>query len=162
MPGAIGSYDVQLWERSRLQPCTGADRNRSTSPTHPGPLGYRWKESNVIEHELVKAPSGKFEIHLKCRDIVYVGDTEQAAYNAALTGVGELCRAGAINPKMPDAVGTGGLGRVTHLIDLCAEAVSWNAQNLANADNEGTRSLGRQRMAALATALAALARVDLD
>jgi hypothetical protein len=124
-------------------------------------LGFRWKESNVIEHEL-KANAGKFEVHLKCRDIVYVGESPEAAYTEALTGVGELCRNGSLNPKMPDVSGIGGSGRVTHLIDLCAEAVSWNAQNLANADDENTRALGRQRMAALATALAALARVDLD
>ncbi len=115
----------------------------------------------MITHKLIER-DGKFEVWLNERKIVYAGDNMIDAYNVALTGVGELCRNGSMNPKLPFAPGIGGLGRVSHLIDLCAEAVSWNAQNLVNAPTEEARALGRQRMAALSTALAALARVDLD
>lgn len=114
----------------------------------------------MITHTLKETADG-FEVQLACRDIVYFGKTKQEAYDAALTGVGELCRSGFINPKIPDAVGLGGCGAIGHIIDLTAEAVSWNAQNLSTGGDENTRTVGRQRMAALSTALAALARVDL-
>ncbi len=115
----------------------------------------------MITHSLNKRDDGKFEVHLYDRQIVYIGDTEQAVYDAALTGVGELCRVGHLDPSDPSAPGAGGSGRVGHLIALAAEAIAFNVK-LSVGPDEGSRNLARNRLATLSTAMAALARSDLD
>lgn len=115
----------------------------------------------MITHTLHKRDDGKFEVHLLHRQIVYVGDTEAGAYDAALTGVGELCRSGHLDPNDPEVPGTGGNGRVGHLIALAAEAIGFNVK-LSVGPDEGGRNLARNRLATLSTALAALSRSDLD
>ncbi len=120
-------------------------------------MGIRQKDK-VITHRLVKGTKG-FEVHLDCRKVVYCGETEEEAYTQALTGVAELAREGYIDPRDPDSPS---IGRVSHLIALAASALMALSKEASNGVDEPTRHAAKTRLSAVATAVAALARIDLD
>jgi hypothetical protein len=117
-------------------------------------MGDRSERGHVITHKLVER-DGIFEVWLDQRHIIYTGKTATEAYNWALTGCCELGRVGSVDPACPEAIG---LGRVSHALAMANEALAFNLK-LTAAENEETRAEARTKVAAIATAIAALARV---
>jgi hypothetical protein len=111
-----------------------------------------------------------YEARVPYRDITFVGKTFEEAIGAMLKGVALLARDGSFNPAQPQRLGA---PPIQHAIELLTERLSWQTERRRKkmptnrgdwpvpSDEQTVASVARDNdiIAALATAIAALARV---
>lgn len=132
-------------------------------------------EKHMFEYSVAKkTENGRefFEASTPYRQVVWIGDTESDAIGRMMFGVAELSRSGSIDPKNPFLPGS---PSVQHLLSLLVEQLQWHEErrreDIQHSPEQGPGDTGapllrdpgfirrNEILAALATSMAALARV---